>query len=449
MNFNNLVGRAQGNLKKEKKLYSEGIWVGLIRLANVALAFGLSVTLARVLGSRQFGIYSQVLAILNIIAAPVELGFPQLIVREVAKYVETKRFELVKGILYWSIWAVVLSSVAFILLYPILKPFGGKNITEEVHSALVWALYLVPIFGLSALFSSGIKGFTKIGIGQLHEMILMPGLLVLAIFGINLFDNIWYDPALVYQIQIVTSGISILIGGGIFWHYYRVTIPPNVGIEYKHKEWFISALSLASVNGVHLVNKWASLLILGIFVKYAELGVYRVALQIALLADFGRMIVNPIIGPQIAKTFAANDHAKLQYYARLSAGWIFLINVFIYGLFIITGNFLIELFFGSEYLAAYNVVMILLAGQVVDSITGSSVLFLTMTGFENNTAIVRFITTTINLTMVYIFSDLWGINGAAIATSITLILWNWIIFWVVKKKLNIYCLPFKISVDVK
>ncbi len=161
------------------------------------------------------------------------------------------------------------------------------------------------------------------------------------------------------------------------------------------------------------------------------------------------MIVNPIIGPQIAKTFAANDHAKLQYYARLSAGWIFLINVFIYGLFIITGNFLIELFFGSEYLAAYNVVMILLAGQVVDSITGSSVLFLTMTGFENNTAIVRFITTTINLTMVYIFSDLWGINGAAIATSITLILWNWIIFWVVKKKLNIYCLPFKISVDVK
>jgi len=449
MNFNNLVGKAQGSLNKEKKLYSEGIWVGLIRIGNVALAFGLSVTLARILGSRQFGIYSQVLAILNILAAPVELGLPQLIVREVAKFIETKKFNLVKGILYWSIWAVLLSSAVVIILYAFLKPFTGEMITKEVHSALVWALYLVPIFGLSALFSSGIKGFTKIGIGQLHEMILMPGLLILAIFGINLFDNIWYDPALVYQIQIATSLVSISIGGAILWRYYHLIMPPDTVIEFKHKDWFLSALSLSSVNGVQLINKWASLLILGIFVKYAELGVYRVALQIALLADFGRMIVNPIIGPQIAKTYAANDQQKLQYYARLSAGWIFLINVVIYILFILTGNFLIDVFFGSEYLAAYNVVLILLAGQVVDSITGSSVLFLTMTGFENNTAIVRFITTTLNLTMVYIFSDLWGINGAAIATSITLIIWNWIIFWVVKKKLNIYCLPFKIGADTR
>lgn len=449
MKISEIIGKAQGNLKKEKKLYSEGLWVGLIRLVNVVLTFGVSIALARILGSRQYGIYSQVFAIIGILGAPVELGFPQLIVREVAKYVETKRFDLVNGVLKWSILAVLLSSVLVIVLYPILSPIAGDKITNEVHSALVWALLLVPILGLSALFSSGIKGFTKIGIGQLHEMILMPAFFILTILTINIFDNLRYDPVFVYQMQIATSALAVIIGGVILWKYYNITVPSGQGIQYKSKEWLLSALSLASVNGVNLINKWASLIILGIFVKYAELGVYRVALQIALLADFGKMIVNPIIGPQIAKMFVSNNRNQLQHYARLSAGWIFLINVIIYIVFILTGKFLIELFFGVEYLAAYSVVLILLAGQVVDSITGSSVLFLTMTGFENNTAIVRFLTTILNLVMIYFFSDWWGIQGAAISTSITVIIWNWIIFWIVIKKLNVYCLPFSVERFIK
>lgn len=433
--------RLRAFLARDKWFYSDGIMVGLVRVLNVGLAFSVSVILARVLGSTKFGIYTQVLAIINIVGAPVELGLPQLLVREIAKYVEQKNYELVKGILRWALLIVIVSSILVIVLYPMFRPLLGDKIPNEIHEPLLWALYLVPILGLSSLTASTIRAIGKVWVAQIPEMVIMPGLLVLTVIGINIADNIRYTPIIIFGIQIAAGVVSIIVGFFMLRKLYISVIPRQLKPQYDAIPWLKSTISLASVTGIQMINKWVSIIILGMFVKYAELGVYRVAIQIAILADFGRMIINPIMSPQISKTYASKDSKKLQYLARLSARWIFLVNLVIYIGFIILGQFFIETFFGNEYLPAYSVVLILLAGQVVDSITGASVLFLTMTGFENNTAAIRLVTTTFNVILIYVFSDLWGIYGAAISTSITLILWNLLIYRMVKKKLDIDCLP--------
>lgn len=440
-----VIEKIRNLIAKDKWFYSDGLLVGLVRILNVGLSFAVSVILARVLGSRQFGIYTQVLAIINIIGAPVELGLPQLLVREIAKYVEVMRFSLVNGIMRWAVTIVLVSSLIVIVIYPFVRPLAGSQITQDIHEPLLWALYLVPILGFSSLVASATRALGKVWLAQVPEMVIMPLILVLTVIIINALVNIRYSPNIIFMIQIVGGMIAVTVGAVFLSNLYSKNVPKHIKPEYNSGVWLRSTLSLASVTGIQLINKWASILILGIFVKYAELGVYRVAVQIALLADFGRMVITPIMSPQISKTYAAGDRKKLQYLARLSARWIFFVNALIYIAFIVGGQFLIQTFFGEEYLPAFSVVLVLLAGQVVDSITGASVLFLVMTGFENDTALIRFITTAFNLTLIYVFSSLWGIIGAAISTSITLIIWNWIIYWMVRNKLGVDCLPIAIG----
>lgn len=439
----------KNQISKDKWFYSDGLMVGIVRVISVALTFAVSVILARVLGPRQFGIYTQVLAIINILGAPVELGLPQLLVREIAKYIQLKQYGLVNGIMRWSIAIVMVSSIIVIVIYPVVRPLAGSKITDEIHGPLLWALYLVPILGFSSLVASATRAMEKVWIAQLPEMVLLPLFLVLTVFGINSFDNIRYDPSIIFMIQVGSGTVAVLFGAVILWRMYGSKIPTHVKPTYTSGPWLRSTLSLASFAGIQMLNKWASILILGISVKYAELGVYRVAVQIALLADFGRLVIMPVMSPQISKTYAVGDHKKLQFLATLSARWIFFINLMIGAVFILVGKFLIGTFFGEEYLPAYIVVLVMLAGQVVDSFTGSSVLFLTMTGFEDDTAKIRFVTTMFNLGLIYVFSDFWGIIGAAVSTSLTLIIWNWIVFIMVKKRVGVVCLPIRLPKFIK
>lgn len=427
-------------LRKDQWIYSEGVWVFFVKVLNVGLTFLVSVVLARSLGTRNFGIFTQVMAIINVIGAPTEIGLPQLMVRETARLVEGEAWGKINGFWLWSLLIILGMSSLFIVGYPLLRPLLGDLVSFDIHGPLLWGMFLVPLFGISAILSSAIRGFHRVAIAQVTEQILMPGIFILFIFIAIGYFKLESSPLLAILLQVGASFLSLGYG---FYVLYMVT--PKIVFKslpiFENREWLKSTLSLASISGMQILNKWLSLIIVGIFVKYAELGIYRVGIQIAILADFGRLILYPLLGPQISKFFTKNDIPQLQHLARLSARWIILLNSFIYLFFVIFGKYFINFFYGKEYKTAYTIVLILIAGQVVDSITGASSLFLTMTGFERDTAKIRFFTTTANLIMIYIFSDLWGIVGAAIATAISLIIWNVMIWFLVKKKLGINCLP--------
>lgn len=438
--MNKLTHKITAMFAKDQWMYSEGKWVFLVKIINIGLTFLTSVVLARTLGTRNFGIFTQVLAIISVVGAPTEIGLPQLMVRETARLVENRDWAKINGFWRWSVSIIIGTSVLFIIGYPLVRPFLGKLISEDLHEPLVWGMLLVPLFGVLAILSSGIRGFHRIAIAQVAEQVLLPGLFIGFLMVATTQGGYQVTPLLAILLQVGASFLSL--GFGLFV-LFRIA-PGEIfkaSPVYDRIEWLKSTLSLASISGMQILNKWLSLIIVGIFVKYAELGIYRVGIQIAILADFGRLILYPLLSSQISKYYAKNDMVHLQYLARLSARWIILINSAIYVLFFFFGKYFVNFFYGKEYKTAYTIVLILIAGQVVDSITGASSLFLTMTGFERDTAKIRFFTTTMNLVMIYVFSDLWGIVGAAIATAVSLIVWNVMIWFLVKKKLGINCLP--------
>jgi len=81
---------------------------------------------------------------------------------------------------------------------------------------------------------------------------------------------------------------------------------------------------------------------------------------------------------------------------------------------------------------------ILIVGKLIGIAMGPVVLLLTMTGNERYAAIGVGIGAALNVILNAFFIPMWGIEGAAIATTCSIILWNSILAIWVYKRLGIH-----------
>lgn len=108
------------------------------------------------------------------------------------------------------------------------------------------------------------------------------------------------------------------------------------------------------------------------------------------------------------------------------------------GLFMLmTGKYFLWLF-GEEFMAGSTILWILIAGIVIRSSVGPAESLLVMTGNQNSCAgiyvFALFINVTLNLTLIPIF----GIAGAAIATTLSLCFESAALYSIVRRKLGIH-----------
>ena len=92
--------------------------------------------------------------------------------------------------------------------------------------------------------------------------------------------------------------------------------------------------------------------------------------------------------------------------------------------------------FGPSFVEGSNALKILAAGKIIIAFTGPMKLLFNMTGNHNTALKVFGLATLMNLILNYIFIHLWGINGAAFASAITILLWNAAFVLLSKRKFN-------------
>ena len=94
-------------------------------------------------------------------------------------------------------------------------------------------------------------------------------------------------------------------------------------------------------------------------------------------------------------------------------------------------------FFGTEFLIAKNTLLILLIGQIVNAMSGSVGFILQMTGREKVYQNILLLTLVINITLNIILIPKFGIEGAAIASAFSLLLWNLCSVFYIYRKYNV------------
>lgn len=388
----------------------------LVKIGGMIIGLGVSIFLGRTLGADGLGIINLSNQTATLVIAFCLLGMRQVVIKEVAIGHNRKNWQHIGNVMYSAYWIngiiTLLVSVVLILLAPWLSENVFNDSRLTIPLSIAFAVLTPQVF--SRIFSSGLIGFHKIWQSNLADQTLsfgVIGVILLFMWIIN------------YEITIITAAIVYAIG--------RIAVMITLGLywksltRYKGKNKYIgnillkTALPLLLVTSTAVIASNASTIILGWLVDTKQVGLYTVAARIALLTSFFLQVSNASISPKIAEMYAAGKSREMEKMIQQVTKGLGLIGLFSFLLFVVFGKFILGLW-GSEFIEAYWILIILSAGQIVNIATGASGLTLIMCGFEKTQSRISIFSVLLNIPLNIVLIYLYGAMGAALATAISL-----------------------------
>jgi O-antigen/teichoic acid export membrane protein len=305
--------------------------------------------------------------------------------------------------------------------------FGDR--LDPIRAECMWlALILVPLVSLGALRGAMLRGLRKVVLGQMPEQVIRPTALLLMILVLYVAGHEFGTAASVMAVQVLSVAVAFAFGLYFFMRHRPAELATAVPQYKSSTAWLYSSIPFGLSAAMQLINGRTDILVLGIFRDDAEVGVYRVAVQLATLIVFAQQTVNAIQGPYVAHLYAEGDKKKLQKMVTKSSRAIFSFSLFIVVALAVFGEPLIRVAFGPHYIGAYWPLLILSIGQLVNASTGAVANVLNMTGHERDTMLIILVGAILNVTLNFSLTPLLGMTGAAIGTASGLVTWN-VLMW--------------------
>ena len=426
----------------KKQLLRVGLASIIIRVIGTALSFFLAVILARTLGADGFGIYSFVLSLLIILAIPIQSGFPNLAVRETSKASINGNWLLIKGI--W-LWTVKIISIYTLLLLLLFLPyfFNIHWLSNDRQQVLIVGFFLIPFIAILNTQGAIIRGLGKVIIGIIPDTIIRPGLaLIFMVFVISFSSKCILTPHTAMLLYTTSVFSALCISFILMWRL----IPKNhrnlALFNIEKVKWKKAVYPLTIVGGLQIMYVYIDIIILGFFHSDQEVGIYRVVGQLGTLVVFGLTAINQMLHPYFSKLYATKDMHNLQKIVSYSSLAIFAFATIPALIFLVGGEFILKFIFGDLYVMGFVPLIILTIGQLANATFGSVGALLNMTGHEKDAMRGMFYSLFINVILAFLLIPQYGMVGAAISTAISLVVWNMILHYYVKKRLDIESIGF-------
>ncbi len=407
----------------------------VIKVCSTVFSFFVSILLARLLGAEGYGTYAYVMAIITILIIPSTLGFPQLLVRDMASYNALRLWGRMHGLLRLANRSVLASSVLISILGAIITGFIAEDFHAQMTTTLWIAFAGLPVMALTQIKQTALNGLGYIIEGQLLDMFIRSFLFITLVAGTCFVMGWKINTPLAMLMQIVSAVITLLTGIVILDKRLPVAVrktPP----AYEINRWVKSTYPLLIISALSMINAKADMIMLGAIKGAESVGIYTVANKEASLIVFILMSVNAALAPAVSGLYASGKMESLQRVVTKSARIVLGLSLPIAVGLIVFGKWTL-LIFGHEFTRGDTALAILSLGQLINAMAGSVGMLLVMTGHEKDTAVGIGISTVLNVGLNTLLIPGWGIKGAAMATSSSMILWNFLLAVRVYKRLGI------------
>lgn len=405
------------------EILTGSVWALGARVIATLLAMVFSVLVARLYGAEMLGIVAVINSFLLLITIFTVLGTGTSILRLVpehlTKYSPKSAFKLYRK----TQCIVIVISIISATLFYLSANFIADKIFSKPHLANYFALasFFIVFKSIMLLNTNAVRGLRLIKCFALMQ--LLPQTFNLS-FLITI-DFLIPSPGIpVYALLFgfAATGIS---GWFIMEFMFHKIMQPN-DIVHPMTGWAIISISLPmlmTATMIFLISE-IGVLILGMFRSATEVGHYAIALKLANLTTFMLQAINSMAGPKFSELFYTNRMEDLFHVAQKSAKLIFVTTIPILLCFLIFGKLILALGFGKEFTVAYPALVLLVLGQFVNSISGSSGIFMNMTGNQTVFRNIMTMAAILNIGLNFLLIPYMGINGAALAAMISLCFWN-------------------------
>jgi len=406
----------------------------LVKIGGIAIAFGVQILLARILGEGQYGIFTYVISWLMILILLGKLGIDTTLLRFAAAYRANEEWGLLKGVLRTGNKIAFIASISVGILVALVVFALGDHIATDLKMTFWIGCLVLPVMALVQVRQAIMRSMQKVILAVLPELIIQPALLAILVLIIMVSDRSL--DAFSAMILHFTAFVGALIIISRWTNRIVSSETQEASEEIRLKEWISVMLPLLMMAGFNVINHRVDVIMVGLFKGTTDAGIYSVSVHLANFMVLGLTAVNLIAAPLISHLYAQNKKKELQRMASLSALGIAIFTVPAAIIMLFCGTWLLGLF-GEGFKAGYGALVFLVAGQSVNALTGSVGYLLTMTGYQKEAAIVMGITAFINITLNVILIPVMGLKGAAIATMISTMVWKFVMYVIVRRNLKI------------
>ncbi|MCF6243902.1 MAG: flippase [Sulfurovum sp.] len=261
-----------------------------------------------------------------------------------------------------------------------------------------------------------------------------------------LLTSLFYNP---YNLIYIVFSAPVLMTIASSWYLLRYKQKNHLN-QYiqkaslpKNKTILSVAFPMLISTGMFLVIAQTDIIMLGMYRSTKEVGVYSIVLALLLLITFVISSIEMIAGPKFAKLFSEKKMDELEYVAKKSAKLSFFISLPLILILMLLGKWVLSIY-GEAFTGGYLPLLILLAGQIVSAMVGPAGYMLDMTGYQKQFRNIVLLAGGVNIVMNYILIPYYGIEGAALASLISVIIWKMGTAFYIKKIFGFHILyiPF-------
>jgi O-antigen/teichoic acid export membrane protein len=390
-----------------------------IRVLGAGLLYALHVLLARWMNADGYGVYVFAISWTSFLAQFGALGLPNAALRFVPEYRSTDRLALLGGFLR--------TSRGFIAAAALLLAAGAAVVVAVVptgdmpRSALLVGVALTPLMALLLFETEVLRACNRFAWSYAPNQVLRPLAIGLGAGGLVALTG----TVTPFQVLIATGVVFVGMVGLQQWRSRTLLESSAPSPERRPRRWLRVAVPLLLTSGFQLLLRKTDVVLLGMLMGSEEVGIYFAALRTAQIVTFLGFAVDAVAAPEISRLYHSNREDLQATVARLAHWYFWPTLVAAVGLAFVAEPILS--LFGAAFTAGTPVMLVLMAGLVINAAMGAQTHLLTLTGHERSCASIYGACAALNVALNLVGIWLYGALGAALATATALTVRNlWI-----------------------
>jgi O-antigen/teichoic acid export membrane protein len=390
-----------------------------IKVFSLGIAFMTNVFLARLLGASGYGDYIYAVTWIGFLGIPACLGLTEYLVREVAVYQTKSEWGLLRGLLLWSNRSVLLISTGVAVIAAIVGWYFLRDTNPQFLPVFWIALLSLPLTSLTGLRQGTMKGLNQVVKGDFPELLVKPLLFVGLVGGTYFWAHDRLSSTWVMGIYVISVAVAFYVGS----QQLRRILPKPLAAAtatYQSQVWRKGTLPFLLIVAMFTINQQTDVLMLGAIKGNDTAGIYTVLGRGSQLIQFIVGAFSAATAPTLAQLYCDQDMPQLKRVLKNSARMVLLASFGVTSFLILFGHQFLSIF-GSEFTRGNLALTILSVGYLLSSFMELGGLLLLMSGNERDTATATGLTAGLNVILNALLIPQFGLEGAAAATSISLI----------------------------
>ncbi len=412
------------------------IFAFAIRIFSAAIAYMSQVFLVRWMGAFEYGIFIGVWVAAVIIGGLACMGFQTGIIRFISEYRTSGENDYLRGAISGSIlWAVISATLIAMAGSAGVFAFG-----EYLDSYYIIPIYLaavcLPMLSLQEVQDGVARAHNWPVVALVPTFILRPIIIIIVMIA-----AVWLG----FPADAPTAMIATIIATYLasLWQFYLLsrrlkTAVPTGPRRFMPGQWLAITMPIFLVEGFYNLLTNVDILLVSHFMEPDQVSIYFAAAKTLALVHFVYFAVKAAAAHRFSIYLTSGNQVRYEQFIRETVHWTFWPSLGFALLMLVLGRYFLMLFDASFVEHGEPVIWILTIGIIARASVGAAESVLTMSGEQKTCAMVYAATLAVNLVLNWNLIPVYGLSGAAMATSVALVFESFALYAAARRRLGLH-----------